>query len=252
MLNFGYSGNGTSSHAEMWNGEEWISDTHQGQRAFVYRKGGRLGNKSAQIWRYDAGIGKQDVELASEEVEMGEGLLDNSSVEAGDVAFENESPDTLPIPFMTSDEDNQSEPSPLPTYNPFANTGTSMASNFSTPTYNPYTKSNVFPTFTPENTMADNFPSLGTNNSDNSASSFEETGKSETHDYTRLIDGIDKNTGTSLAMNKTGFETIESSLEEIKSILIAGNNKKSTENKTNYITAESMTDNHFNSLFYNS
>ena len=37
MLNFGYGSNGPSSHAEMWNGEQWVSDTRQGQRAFVYR-----------------------------------------------------------------------------------------------------------------------------------------------------------------------------------------------------------------------
>ena len=52
MLNFGKYKNGTpTSHAQMWNGEQWVSDTYQGQRSFVYREG-RLGDISAQIWRY--------------------------------------------------------------------------------------------------------------------------------------------------------------------------------------------------------
>lgn len=53
MLNFGRGKSGPSSHAQMWNGEQWVSDTYQKDRSFVYGSG-RLGKESAQIWRYDA------------------------------------------------------------------------------------------------------------------------------------------------------------------------------------------------------
>ena len=46
--------NGCSAHAQMWNGEQWVSDTYQGDRSWPYGKDskGKFGNESCQIWRF--------------------------------------------------------------------------------------------------------------------------------------------------------------------------------------------------------
>lgn len=73
MLNFGINKSGNpSSHAAMYVNGNWISDTNQGHRAFVYRRG-RLEDYSAQIWRYDKNKKISDVaaeNLASVESEQ--------------------------------------------------------------------------------------------------------------------------------------------------------------------------------------
>ena len=54
MVSYGRKANGeSSSHAQMWNGEKWLSDTIQNS-TFVY-KSGRMGNRSAVLYRYGGG-----------------------------------------------------------------------------------------------------------------------------------------------------------------------------------------------------
>jgi len=51
MVSFGTKSSGAkSSHAQMWTGSDWVSDTYQDGNTFVYPKG-RLGDKSAILYR---------------------------------------------------------------------------------------------------------------------------------------------------------------------------------------------------------
>lgn len=52
MVQFGTKSSGeNSAHAQMWNGEHWVSDTIQTNNTFVYSKG-RMGDRSAILYRY--------------------------------------------------------------------------------------------------------------------------------------------------------------------------------------------------------
>lgn len=61
---------GKSAHAQMWNGEQWVSDTYQGDRSWPYGSGskGRLGNESCQIWRLDSVANSQTANASKSEV----------------------------------------------------------------------------------------------------------------------------------------------------------------------------------------
>ncbi len=71
---------GRSGHGEMWNGQQWVSDKYQGQRAWCYSGGeGRLGNYSCQVWRYDTtGFGdKQQSKIVEEDIKPVDELVDD-------------------------------------------------------------------------------------------------------------------------------------------------------------------------------
>lgn len=56
---------GQSSHVQMWNGTQWVSDTYQGSRSWAYNKDssfGRLGNESCQVWRLGDNINIPELE----------------------------------------------------------------------------------------------------------------------------------------------------------------------------------------------
>ena len=228
MLNFGRGKNGNSSHAQMWNGEEWISDTHQGQRSFVYRSGGRLGDKSAQIWRYDAGIEKQNIDLASSEVEA-DGLLDADDVESGTVAFEGEMASNVLPEIEITPESTTNLAANIPTYNPFDSNKNSS--------YSPYVS------ITPESSLSDNYPSAfssstGGNNNFSSMSS-------ESPNYSASLNSMSTDVKTMLEVLRIMGQTDAQTLEATNNVVSAVGSLRSS--GTAYTpSSPSFTDGHYN------
>ena len=177
---------------------------------------------------------------------MGEGLLDSSDVDAGAIAFEDENPSNVipesatpttqenPVPFVDT---SFAASTPQGNSIPFL-AGNRLGSLFNTTTT---------PTFTPEKTIADSFPSLSNNKS--KETNIKKETESKTPDYTAAINGIGADTNTELQLLQTGFSGISQQLDEIKSGM-AMIGKKSGGNNTPYVpTAPNMTEGHFNSLY---
>ena len=227
MLNFGRTKNGSSSHAQMWNGEEWISDTHQGQRSFVYRGGGRLGDKSAQIWRYDAGIEKQNISLASAETEQ-DGLLDSSDVEAGIVNFDSNEMAYNTIPTITPNNSDEHLPYPFLFYNP------TSGSN-----YIPSLEA----TFTPESNISSTYPSAFSGNTKGS-NDFTNV-QSDISNYTPSFDRVNKNLETIQGLLQLDLNANANTLEATNNVIAAIGSLRE-KNTNNIPFASSFTDGHYN------
>ena len=228
MLNFGRGKNGNSSHAQMWNGEEWISDTHQGQRSFVYRGGGRLGDKSAQIWRYDAGIEKQNIDLASSEVEA-DGLLDADDVESGAVSFEGEMASNVLPEIEITPESTTNLTANIPTYNPFDSNKNSS--------YSPYVS------IIPDSSLSDNYPSAfsGTTGGNNTFSSI----SPESPNYTSSLNSMGTDVKTMLGILRIMGQTDAQTLEATNNVVSAVGSLRSS--GTAYTpSSPSFTDGHYN------
>jgi hypothetical protein len=216
MLNFGRGKNGNSSHAQMWNGEEWISDTHQGQRSFVYRGGGRLGDKSAQIWRYDAGIEKQNIDLASSEVEA-DGLLDQEDVNSGFTAFENEqlASNVLPEIDVTPSSIN----TPIPEYTATVD----------------YSSANI----------SNDYPGVFSNGGAKGNNNFTSTSK-ENPNYTADLNSIVADLKTMLGVLNIMGQTDAQTLEATNNVVSAVGSLRSNNNQPSIPYAPSFTDGQYN------
>lgn len=225
MLNFGFGKKGPSSHASMWNGEEWISDTHQGSRAFVYKNGGRLGEESAQIWRYDKN-GTRDTKhtRTSEEYEQ-DGLFDSD-----DEMFD----DATVLPEATITDDLKSS---IPSYsNPDLDYGGDYSGYVSYPSleptplgtpqypsYNFETGTNVMrkSSYTPATSFSTN----------NTKAEFEKTKKSEVENYTAYLDRVNGNLETLIELMNLDINANAGTMEATNNVVVAVGSLRGSNNK---------------------
>lgn len=214
MLNFGTSKSGnSSSHAQMWTGDEWISDTHQGNRSFVY-KSGRLGDKSAQIWRYNGKYVNNNLELADASVEQ-DGLLGSEDIEL--------TPQLATTPDINSNE------------------------YLSYLSYNPTSESNYIPsleaTFTPESNISNTYPSAFSGNTKGS-SDFTNV-RSDISNYTPSFDRVNKNLETIQGLLQLDLNANANTLEATNNVVAAIGSLRG-KNTNNIPFASSFTDGHYN------
>lgn len=171
MTMFGKSGDYVSSHAQMWNGEQWVSDTYQGDLAFVYKQGRPgINGESVQIWRYDNS--NNDNLSVDNAVKKGDnGISPDPDEEIDSANFTNTSPSeqqplsvgriTLPEVSVTASAINN----------------TAQAS------------------FTPGSSLSDNYPSAFSGTSGSNVE-FENIQKTNTHSYLSSFDIVNRNLRT--------------------------------------------------------
>lgn len=222
MLNFGKGKNGPSSHAQMWNGEEWISDTHQGQRSFVYR-GGRLDDKSSQIWRYNAS-GEVTPQAQSELADLTteeDGLISSSEFESTDEF--NQYPNVLPeVDIVESRESphlNYYSTNSLPESETdvVASSGTVSKSHLN---YFPDVSASVAE-FTPDSNITQNYAAYSKQNEE-----FTEKSKQEYINYTGYLASINQDLKLLQQETKLGVEMMANTVDATNGVITAVGNIK--------------------------
>ena len=212
MTMFGKSGDYISSHAQIWNGEQWVSDTYQGDLAFVYKQGRPgINGESVQIWRYDNS--------------NNDNLSVDNAVKKGDNGI---SPD----PDEGTDSANSTNTLTLPTYSPFQ---TKPSQN--TSSYSPLVS------YSPDSNLSDNYPSaFSSSTGDNSFTST----TSENPNYTSSLNSMGTDVKTMLGILRIMGQTDAQTLEATNNVVSAVGSLKGGGTAYTPPPSTSFTDEHYN------
>ena len=212
MTMFGKSGDYISSHAQIWNGEQWVSDTYQGDLAFVYKQGRPgINGESVQIWRYDNS--------------NNDNLSVDNAVKKGDNGI---SPDS----DEGTDSANSTNTLTLPTYSPFQ---TKPSQN--TSSYSPLVS------YSPDSNLSDNYPSaFSSSTGDNSFTST----TSENPNYTSSLNSMGTDVKTMLGILRIMGQTDAQTLEATNNVVSAVGSLKGGGTAYTPPPSTSFTDEHYN------
>lgn len=230
MVMFGYSpnssGNKNRSHAQIWNGEQWVSDTYQGDLAFVYPQGRPgINGESVQIWRYDNS--NNDNLAANMEIGGESSNLSPDPVSENDVDQFNGSV-MLPEVEITAD----SSSGYIPTYNPFQNNPNQNSS------YSPYVS------YSPNSSFSNDYPNAFSGNSGGN-NSFTST-SSTTPNYTSSLNSMGTDVKTMLDILRIMGQTDAQTLEATNNVVSAVGSLRNSGTTAYTPPSPSFTDGHYN------